>query len=107
MRDGILKLLIACMLFVSVEGMADAVDALSFHQTHHAHVDDAGNQWFPDLDGDEHEGDACEHFCHGHFVGLTGQMLLANLPQYRCYVSTPPARTLTHSVVPPTPPPIL
>jgi hypothetical protein len=107
MRDGILKLLIACMLFVSMEGTADAVDALSFHQTHHAHVNDSGNQWFPDSDGDDHESDACEHFCHAHSVGLTGQLVLANVPRYRIYVPVPPARTLTHSIAPPTPPPNL
>ena len=47
MRDVILKLVIAAMLYVSMEGMAEPVDETSFHKTHHAHADD-GNQWYPD-----------------------------------------------------------
>jgi len=105
MRDGILKLLIASMLFVSVEGLADSVDELSFHQAHHA--DDAGAQWFPDSDGDTHESDACEHFCHAHVVGPTTQIKLANVPQSRYFMAAPPAHAVTHGVAPPTPPPDL
>ena len=105
MRNGILKLLMATMLFVSMEGMADSVDEVSFHQTHHAHADAVENQWFPDSDGDDHKGDACEHFCHAHVVGLTSQFVLANVPQFRYFVPALPTRTVTHSTAPPTPPP--
>ena len=107
MRDGILKLLIASLLFVSIEGMADSIDEGSFHQTHHGHADDVENQWFPDSDGAEHEGDACEHFCHAHVVGLTAQVMVANLPQFRIYVPAFAAHTVTNSAAPPTPPPNL
>ncbi len=73
MRHWILKLVIASMLFVSMEGIADSVDETSFRQTHHAHAGDADNQWVPDSDGGDHEGDSCEHFCHVHVVALTTQ----------------------------------
>lgn len=105
MRDGTLKLLIATMLFVSMEGMANAMDELNFHQAHHA--DDAGAQWFPNSDGDAHEGDACEHFCHAHVVGLTTQVILAIVAHVQYYLTAPPAHAVTHSVPPPTPPPNL
>ena len=107
MRDGILKLFIVSMLFVSMEGVADSVDELSFHQTHHEHVDNSGEQWFPDSDGDDHKGDACEHYCHAHVVGLTTQVMVANAPHFQYYVAAPPAHTVTHNVAPPTPPPNL
>lgn len=107
MRAGILKLVIASMLFVSVEGIAESVDEVTFHQTHHAHVDDAANQWFPDSDGDEHKGDACEHFCHVHVVGLIAEVVLGNLPHCRDYDPVLPAHTITQSTAPPTPPPNL
>ncbi len=105
MHRKIVRLVIASLLFVSMEGVADVVDELSFHQTHHAHADDAENQWFPDSDGDDHDGDACEHFCHAHFVGLTSQIMLANVPQFRNYTPQFSAYELTHSSAPPTPPP--
>ena len=57
MRDAILKLSIAAMLFVSMEGTAESIDETSFHQTHHAHAED-GAEWFPDSDGGDHEGEA-------------------------------------------------
>jgi len=102
-QNSILKLLMAAMLFVSMEGVADAADEQSFHQTHHAHA--AGDQWFPDSDTDTHEGDGCEHSCHAHVVGLTSQLLLANMPQYRCFTAALSTRTFTDCPAPPTPPP--
>jgi hypothetical protein len=107
MRDGILKLFIASMLFVSVEGVADSVDEVSFHQTHHDHADSVGEQWFPDSDGDDHEGDACEHFCHGHVVGLVAHIELPRISTSRYFAPATPAHTVTHSTAPPTPPPNL
>ena len=56
MRDWILKLLIASILFVSVEGAAESVDDESFHQTQHSQSDNADNQWIPDSDRNDHEG---------------------------------------------------
>ena len=103
MHRTIAKLVIASMLFVSMEGMADVVDELSFHQTHHSH--DAGNQWFPDTDGDDHEGDASGHFCHAHVVGLTSQIMLANVPQFRNFAPEISTHKFTHNPAPPTPPP--
>ncbi len=105
MRDGILILLIASMLFVSVEGVADSVDEVSFHQTHHVHADDGGNQWFPDFDGDDHDCDACEHFCHSHVVGLSVQVVSANEAKPQFFVPAALAHTVTYSVKPPTRPP--
>ena len=67
----------------------------------------AGAQWFPDSDGNAHEGDACEHFCHAHVVGLTAQVSSAAPPHFQNYAAAPPARIVTHSVAPPTPPPNL
>lgn len=107
MRRWILKLLIASLLFAGVESMASAVDDLSFHQTHHAHVSDAGNQWFPDIEGDDHGDDACEHFCHAYGVALTRHAVPENLSQYKVFVPASPAHALTHSITPPTPPPNL
>ena len=105
MRDGILLLLIASMLFVSVEGVADSVDEASFHQTHHVHADDGGSHWYPDFDGDNHECDSCEHFCHAHVVGLSVRVVSANEALLRFFVLAAPAHTVMHSVEPPTPPP--
>ena len=107
MRDQILKLLIASMLFVSMEGVADSVDEASFHQTHHAHVEDAGDQWFPDSDGSDHEGDSCEHFCHAHAVALTAQVALPSMLMSRSPVPVLPEHTVTRNTAPPTPPPNL
>lgn len=104
MRDGILKLLMATMLFVSVEGVAESVDEMSFHQTHHAHADD-GERWFPDSDSDDHDGDSCEHFCHAHVVGLTAQFRLAAVSKFADFLPTRSARATTRSTAPPTPPP--
>ena len=105
MRDWTLRLLIASMLFVSIEGMADSVDEASFHQTHHAHADNAGEQWFPDSDGDDHAGDACGHFCHAHVVGLTSQIISPKVPQVRIFIPELSTHEVTHSSAPPTPPP--
>jgi hypothetical protein len=105
MRDRIVKLLIASMLFVSMEGFADSVDESSFHQTHHAHADNGGNQWFPDSDGVDHSGDACEHFCHAHAVALADQVSFDELPKFRTLMPLLTARTISCVAAPPTPPP--
>ena len=105
MHNWVLKLVIASLLFVSMEGFADYVDETSFHQTHHAHADEAGAEWFPDSDGSDHEGDACEHFCHAHAVALAGQITLLNVSMSRSFVPTLPAHTVDRSSTPPTPPP--
>ena len=105
MRDGILKLLIAALLFVSMESVAEPVDDTSFHQTHHAHADDSENQWFPDSDGSDHESEACEHFCHAHVVALTMQVSLPGLQKFQQYVPAPSPQSVTRATAPPTPPP--
>ena len=105
MRARILKLLLVSMVFVSVEGVSDAVDDLGFHQTHHSHADDAANPWYPDADGDENALDSCEHFCHGHSVGLIGQLLVAAIPKSGVYTLIRPAEAATQFREPPTPPP--
>jgi len=105
MRARILKLLLVSMLFVSVEGVADAVDELSFHQSHHSHADDTVNKWFPDTDGNDHVLDNCEHFCHGHTVGLVGQLVLAAIPEHEFYALTPPVEATSQYKAPPIPPP--
>ena len=107
MRSLILNVLIASMLFVSMEGIADSVDETSFHQTHHAHANDTAGEWFPDSDGNNHEGDACEHFCHAHAVALATQIILANVSMSRSFVPALPAHTVTRGTAPPTPPPNL
>jgi len=104
MRDGIIKLLLVALLFVSMEGVAESVDEASFHQTHHAHADD-GTEWFPDSDGSEHEGDACEHYCHAHVVALTTQISLLGLHKFQHYVSGPSPQSVSRATAPPTPPP--
>lgn len=104
MRDSILKLAIAALLFVSVESFAEPVDEASFHQTHHAHADD-GNQWYPDTDGNDHDSDACEHFCHVHVVALTPQVSIPTLPKSRALLNMPPVFTVHRATAPPTPPP--
>ena len=105
MRDGILKLLIAALLFVSMESVAEPVDDTSFHQTHHAHADDGANQWFPDSDGSDHESDACEHFCHVHVVALTPQISVPSLPRSGGLLHVPPVYSVHRATAPPTPPP--
>lgn len=105
MRDGILMLFIVSTLFVSMEGIAESVDDASFHKTHHAHADEAGEKWFPDSDGSNHEGDACDHFCHAHAVALTTQMMVQGAPVSRYFVPVLPAHTVSYSSAPPTPPP--
>ena len=107
MRDRILMLVIASMLFVSMEGFADSVDEASFHQTHHSHAEDGDNLWFPDSDGNDHKSEACEHFCHAHVVGLTSEVTVAGLPKFRAFVSAHPAHIVIYSPAPPTPPPNL
>jgi hypothetical protein len=105
MREWIVKLVIASVLFVSMEGFADAMDESRFHQTHHAHADNGGNQWFPDSDGVDHSGDACEHFCHAHAVALADQLSFEGLPKFRTFMPMHTARPITCGAAPPTPPP--
>jgi len=105
MPDATLKLLIAAMLFVSMEGVAESVDDASFHQTHHTHVDDVGNQWFPDSDGSDHESDACEHFCHAHVVALIMQATLPDMQKFQLFVPASAPQSVTRATAPPTPPP--
>lgn len=105
MRDGILKLLIAALLFVSVEGVAESVDEASFHQTHHAHADDTDDQWFPDSDGSDHEGDSCDHYCHAHVVALNAQVSLPSLQRFQQFVPATSPQSVTRATAPPTPPP--
>ncbi len=104
MRDVVLKIVIAAMLFVTVEGTAEAIDETSFHQTHHAHTED-GTEWFPDSDGSDHEGDACEHFCHTHVVALTPQVSLPVLPKSRSLLQVLPVNAAGRAPASPIPPP--
>ena len=105
MRNVILSLVIASMLFVSMEGAAEPVDDESFHQTHHAHADNSGNQWYPDSDGSGHESDACEHFCHAHVIALTAEISVPSLQKFQEFVATPSAHSAIRATAPPTPPP--
>lgn len=104
MRDLILKSVIVAMLFMTIESTAEPVDEATFHQAHHAHVDD-GNQWFPDTDGTDHKSDACEHFCHFHVVALTAQLSLPALIRFSGAVLAPSFQAFSRSTAPPTPPP--
>lgn len=104
MRDAVLKLVIVAMLFVTMEGMAESVDDSTFHQTHHAHADDS-DQWFHDNDGDDHHGEACEHFCHVHVIALTSQTSIPELPRMGGSAPTSSIRSATRGIEPPTPPP--
>jgi len=92
------------MLFVSIESAAESIDELSFHQTHHAHADD-GEDWFPDSDGSDHEGDACEHFCHAHVIALTAETSVPSLQMFQEFVATPSTYSVIRATAPPTPPP--
>ena len=105
MRAGVLRIFIVAMLFVSVEGAAGAVEDAHFHQTHHAHTDDADDQWFPELDESDHDGDSCEHFCHAHVVALTTHFSLPGMPMFRYNVPAHCANSAGLSAAPPTPPP--
>lgn len=105
MRDATLKLLMAAMLFVSMEGVAESVDDASFHQSHHAHADDSDGQWYPDSDGSDHDGEACEHFCHAHVVALTMQVSLPGMQKFRQFVPASSPQSVTRATAPPTPPP--
>lgn len=105
MRNCVLQFLILSMLLVSMEGVAESIDDASFHQTHHAHAEDAGSQWYPDSDGNDHESDACEHFCHAHVIAVAAQISLPNLQKFQQFVPTSSACSVTRTTAPPTPPP--
>jgi len=105
MSHWIFKLIIASMLFVSLEGTVEAVDDASFHQTHHSHSDDAKDQWYPDSDGSDHDGDSCEHFCHAHAVALSARISVPNLPKFRQFAPVISAHAISRGAAPPTPPP--
>lgn len=105
MHRTIAKLIIASMLFVSMDGVADSLDDFSLHQANHTHADDGGAQWFPDSEGATDDGNSGEHFCHAHVFGPTTQVMLADVPHSRNYLIAPPAQPVTYDVAPPTPPP--
>ena len=98
-----MRLMIA-LLATSLEGAAEPVDDNAFHQTHHSHADDA-NQWYSDHDGDEHDSDACEHFCHLHAVGLVGHVSLPQLDVPNAFVPGRGNAYHERATAPPTPPP--
>ena len=104
MRDSILKLVIAAMLFVSVECVSETVDEASFHQTHHAHADD-GTEWYPDSDGPDHSGEVCEHFCHSHSVALVLEVSAPNFPRFAGRPLAPSEPVESRNITPPTRPP--
>jgi len=103
MRDKILKLLIASMLFASMASMADSMDEVTFQPSEN--YDDLGNQAFPDTDGDNVDVDFCNHYCHAHFVGLITSHTLPNVPQPVFFSPALRTRVSTHNTAPPTPPP--
>lgn len=104
MRDFVLKLVTVALLFTTVEGMAEPVDEASFHQTHHAHADE-GHEWFPDNDGNDHEAEACEHFCHVHVVALTPQVVIPLLTDSGGFHRTLSIQAKSQHTPPPIPPP--
>ena len=104
MRDVILKLVIVALLFVTMEGVAEAVDDETFHQTHHAHADD-GDQWFDDDNTDDHVCETCEHFCHVHAVALPPQALISTRLAGRSLLCPRPTYALSRAPAPPLLPP--
>jgi len=105
MRIWVFNLLIASMLFMSLEGAAESIDEQSFHQAHHFQSGDSGDQWLPNSDGNGHDGDSCEHFCHAHIVALTTRVSLPNLPKFRQYAPSFLTPAISCGAAPPTPPP--
>ena len=104
MKPWIPHLLVIAVLATSMEGASEPMEDNTFHQTHHSHADDP-TQWYPDGDGDEHDSDSCEHFCHLHAVGLFGHLSLPDLNAPNAFV---PGRHFWHlapPTAPPTPPP--
>ena len=104
MRDVILKAVIVAMLFVTTEGVAEAVSDETFHQTHHAHADD-GDQWFHDENTDDHVCETCEHFCHVHAVALPSQALISTRLAGRSLLCPSPTYAPTRAPDPPILPP--
>ena len=104
MRTWVLQLLVVSLLVTSMEGAAEPVDDTTFHQSHHSHTDD-GTQWYPDFDDEDHDGDACEHFCHLHAIALVGYDSLRLLNQHSAFVPGCPATRHERATAPPTPPP--
>ena len=104
MRSWIPLLLMIAVLVTSLEGAAEPVDDNAFHQTHHSHSDDA-SEWYPDHDGDDHDSDACEHFCHLHAIGLIGHVSLPELCPPHAFVPNRPTGNHRRATAPPTPPP--
>lgn len=105
MRNWVPKLLMVSILFVSMEGVAESVDDQSFHQTHHAHADEAGGEWHPDIEGDADAADSCEHFCHLHVVGLVAVHEPLAMPAVQLFASIPVSQSVARAVPPPDPPP--
>lgn len=104
MRFWILHLLVATMLFASMEGVAETVDDEIFHQTHHAHVDDL-NQWCPDSDSYERDSENCEHFCHAHAIALISHEPAPQLAPSRYFEVARSTESRKRYTAPPTPPP--
>ena len=104
MRVRIFQLLIAAMLFTSMEGAVESEKDEVFHQTHHAHAEGA-DQWYPDSDGDEHDSDNCEHFCHVHVLGLISHLSAAQRVDSSRLVVPRSTMNRNRKTAPPTPPP--
>ncbi len=105
MRNWVPKLLMVSILFVSMEGVADSVEDQVFHQTHHAHVDEVGGEWYPDTEGGGHTTESCEHFCHLHAVALITLYESFPLRAVQSFASIPSSQSFARAVPPPTPPP--
>ena len=104
MRDLLLKLVIVAMLFVTLEGTAEPFDEETSHQTHHAHAD-GGDQRVHEDDADDHECEACRHFCHVHVIALPSQTTTPEPLMIGASVLSPSIRFVTRNTSPPTPPP--
>ncbi len=105
MREKLLKLLIAAMLFASMEGMADSIDNLTIGLASDAGSLDSANQPLLDDNADDSEGDLYNHYCHAHFVGLMTNYAVVSPPRYRFFSPAAPSRAVVISAAPPIPPP--
>jgi len=105
MRIWVFNLLVASMLFMSLESAAESMDDQSFHQAHHFQSGDSGDQWSPNSGGNDHDGDTCEHYCHAHVVALATQVSLPSLPKFRQFAPSFLTPAISCGAAPPTPPP--
>ncbi len=109
MRTVFLHVLMFSLLLTGVEGATDIAMDGAPHGTELSHEDDFGHSLEAHKDATtdgELNDDHCQHCCHGHSAGITGQFATTPSPLItagRHTISSAHVRSLGQA--PPTPPP--